>query len=62
MNNLHALRTINDYVCSGRITAEQGAWLYELRRELAWRRLPRWVRVLKWTGVILRSLIFGIHS
>lgn len=29
-----------DLVRSGRITAEQGAWLYELRRELAWRRLP----------------------
>src|SRR5689334_8420354 len=38
--------TISDLVISGRITPEQGAWLYELRHEIAWRRKPWWERAL----------------
>ncbi len=47
--------TIHDLVCSGRITPEQGAWLYELRRRLAWQRLPWWERLM----TVLITLLFG---
>ena len=33
-------------VRSGRMTAERGAMLLELRRELAWRRQPLWFRIV----------------
>lgn len=38
--------TIIELVHSGRITAADGAFLLELRRELAWRRLPWWDRLI----------------
>lgn len=37
---------IHDLVREGRITPADGALLLELRRELAWRRKPRWERAL----------------
>lgn len=43
---MNATSLIHDHVRCGRITPEQGSWLLELRRELAWRRRPRWQRAL----------------
>lgn len=37
---------VRDLVCSGRITAAQGAELLAFRRLLAWKRRPWIVRVL----------------
>lgn len=42
----NASATIRDLVFSGGITAVQAAWLYEVRRQLAWRRLPWWDRLI----------------
>jgi hypothetical protein len=37
---------IHDLVRSSRITPSDGALLLELRRVIAWRRLPWWKRLL----------------
>lgn len=39
-------QSVSDLVRTGHITPEQGAWLLELRREIAWRRSPWWQRAL----------------
>ena len=44
--NASAWTTIRDLFYSGKITAAQAAWLYELRQLLAWRRLPWWDRLI----------------
>ena len=38
--------TIHDMVRDGRVTAEQGAQLLDLRRQILWHRKPVWKRVL----------------
>ncbi len=40
-------------VREGRATPKQGAMLLQLRRELAWRRLPWWDRALRITWRVL---------
>jgi hypothetical protein len=37
--------SIIDLVCDGRLTAAQGARIYELRRLLTWRKRPWWHRL-----------------
>lgn len=49
------MMTVHDLVCSGRITAEQGARLLELRRLIAWKRMPWWERTL----IVLCKAVFG---
>jgi hypothetical protein len=43
---MHAVWRIHDLVRDGRISAHDGAMLLELRRLIAWRRLPWWKRWL----------------
>lgn len=46
MTAMNPTSRIRDLVRSGRITPEQGAWLLQLRDEIAWRRKPWWAKAL----------------
>lgn len=56
---MHAVQRVHDLVREGRISAHDGAMLLELRRQIAWRRLPWWVR---WLDILMAAVSRGDDS